>query len=121
MKRFIVTGDDILRDQRFQIVIEFDFDVLPALILSGNARTEYKALAKVLPRIAPPHPSKAKKLDRNCNVTADSTGVPKHNLHPKRDVCSYTLDITLVVTLKSAVMTFSMEVDGEDSAEVDYT
>ncbi|KAG5996742.1 hypothetical protein E4U52_005958 [Claviceps spartinae] len=103
-----LTGDDILRDQRFEIVIEFDFDD----INSSSALTRTYSLWQCEDRIAPPHPSKAKKLDRNCTVTADLTGVPKHNFHPKR-----------VVALKSAVMTFSVEVDGEEmgSAEVDYT
>ncbi|KAG6088700.1 hypothetical protein E4U15_005345 [Claviceps sp. LM218 group G6] len=122
MDWFIVTGDDILRDQRFQIVLEFDFDD----INDSSALTPTSSLWQCEDRIAPPHPSKAKKLDRNCNVTADLTGVPKHKFHPQRDTRGklyYTLDITLVVTLKSAVMTFSMEVDGEEmgSAEVDYT
>ncbi|KAG6116280.1 hypothetical protein E4U14_000333 [Claviceps sp. LM454 group G7] len=117
-----LTGDDILRDQRFEIVIKFDFDD----INGSSALTRTYSLWQCEDRIAPPHPSKAKKLDRNCTVTADLTGVPKHNFHPERDTegkLYYTLDINLVVALKSAVMTFSMEVDGEEmgSAEVDYT
>ncbi|KAG6218859.1 hypothetical protein E4U50_008121 [Claviceps purpurea] len=122
MDWFIVTGDDILRDQRFEIVIEFIFDDINYF----SALTPTSSLWQCEDRIAPPHPSKAKKLDHNCTVTADLTGVPKHKFHPQRDTKGklyYTLDITLVVTLKSAVMTFSMEVGGEEmgSAEVDYT
>lgn len=97
MDWFIVTGDDILRDQRFEIVLQFDFDDIndfSALTPTSSLwqcedryaffSQECEALAKVIPRIAPPHPSKAKKLDHNCTVTADLTGVPKHKFHRQR-------------------------------------
>ncbi|KAG6050527.1 hypothetical protein E4U33_000702 [Claviceps sp. LM78 group G4] len=135
---FIKTGDDVLRDQRFDIPLISHFNDIHSL--SELIRTydlwqcedkyapiyvEYKALAEVISRLAPFHPSKATKLLRNCTVTVDLRHVAKGKFIPLYDTKGklyYDLRINLVMTYKSAVMTFSMEVDGEEigSTEVDY-
>ncbi|KAG6024259.1 hypothetical protein E4U40_003407 [Claviceps sp. LM458 group G5] len=140
---FIKTGDNILCDQRFDIPLESSFDDIHSLDDLVRTYTlwqcedkyapqpqfiskfEGKALAEVISRLAPFHPSKAKKLLRNCTVTADLRHVAKRNFIPcidRKGIPFYKLIFSLIMTYKSAVMTFSIEVDGEEmgSTEVDY-
>ncbi|KAG5965237.1 hypothetical protein E4U58_002894 [Claviceps cyperi] len=121
MKWFIKTGETILRDQRFEIMLEFQFE---NIYNSVNFIRSYD-LWQCEDTNAPIHPAKAMKLRRNCSVTADLTSVPRNKFTRKSDKTGksyYALNINLVMTFKSAVMTFSMEVDGEEmgSTEVDY-
>ncbi|KAG6230547.1 hypothetical protein E4U34_000365 [Claviceps purpurea] len=124
MKWFIETGETILRDQRFEMMLEFHFE---NIYNSGDFTRSYdlwQCEDKYAPD-APIHPGKSTKLKRNCSVTADLRSVPKDKFARKSDKTGksyYALNINLVMTFKSAVMTFSMEVDGEEmgSTEVDY-
>ncbi|KAG6024262.1 hypothetical protein E4U40_003410 [Claviceps sp. LM458 group G5] len=121
MKWFIKTGETILRDQRFEMMLEFHFEN----IYNSKDFIRNYDLWQCEDEDAPIHPAKATKLKRNCSVTADLTGVPKDKFTRKSDKTGkayYALNINLVMTFKSAVMTFSMEVDGEEmgSTEVDY-
>ncbi|KAG5965240.1 hypothetical protein E4U58_002897 [Claviceps cyperi] len=121
MEWFIKTGDDILRDQRFEIQIEFAFDD----IHDSGTLIYTHPLWQCEDKVAPPYPSKGNKLAVNCHVTADLRGVPKDKFIPridKEETIYHVLNINLVMTFKSAVMTFSMEVDGEEmgSTVVDY-
>ncbi|KAG6218864.1 hypothetical protein E4U50_008126 [Claviceps purpurea] len=136
---FIKTGDNILRDQRFDIPLRSHFNDIHSLSnlvctyslwqcedKYAPIYVECKALAEVISRLAPFYPSKAKKLLRNCTVTVDLRHVAKGKFIPLYGKISsafdYDLCINLVMTYKSAVMIFSMEVDGEEigSTEVDY-
>ncbi|KAG5977071.1 hypothetical protein E4U56_000475 [Claviceps arundinis] len=121
MKWFIGTGETILRDQRFEMTLEFHFE---NIYNSVDFIRKYD-LWQCEDKDAPIHPAKAKKLKRNCSVTADLRSVPKDKFIRKSDKTGkpyYALDINLVMTFKSAVMTYSMEVGGEEmgSTEVDY-
>ncbi|KAG5948550.1 hypothetical protein E4U60_001463 [Claviceps pazoutovae] len=121
MEWFIKTGDNILRDQRFEIQMEFAFDD----IHDAGTLIYTHPLWQCEDKVAPPYPSKGNKLAVNCHVTADLRGVPKDKFIPridKEETIYHVLNINLVMTFKSAVMTFSMEVDGEEmgSTEVDY-
>ncbi|KAG6302017.1 hypothetical protein E4U09_004022 [Claviceps aff. purpurea] len=118
---FIKTGDNILCDQRFDIPLEDNFDDIHSL---GDLVRTY-SLWQCEDKLAPFHPSKAKKLLRNCTVTADLRHVAKRKFIPSTDTKGkrfYKLRFSLIMTYKSAVMTFSIEVDGEEmgSTEVDY-
>ncbi|KAG5977078.1 hypothetical protein E4U56_000482 [Claviceps arundinis] len=118
---FIETGDTILCDQRFDIPLISDFDDIYCL---GDLIRTY-TLWQCEDKFAPFHPSKAKKLRRNCTVTVDLRHVAKGKFIPKTDTKGklyHDLYINLIMTYKSAVMTFSIEVDGEEmgSTEVDY-
>ncbi|KAG5928619.1 hypothetical protein E4U42_000334 [Claviceps africana] len=81
MEWFIRAGQDIQRDQRVKITLDWDFD----------------------------------RIHRSANL------IVTYDLWQCED--NYALDVDLVVSLKSAVMTFSMEVGGEEmgSAKVDYS
>ncbi|KAG5935630.1 hypothetical protein E4U59_005507 [Claviceps monticola] len=121
MEWFIKTGDNILRDQRFEIQMEFAFDD----VHDADTLIYTHPLWQCEDKVAPPYPSKGNKLAINCHVTADLRGVPKDKFIPridKEETIYHVLNINLVMTFKSAVMTFSMEVDGEEmgSTEVDY-
>ncbi|KAG6159395.1 hypothetical protein E4U37_003526 [Claviceps purpurea] len=121
MEWFIKTGDNILRDQRFEIQMEFAFDD----IHDAGTLIYTHPLWQCEDNVAPSYPSKGNKLAVNCHVTADLRGVPKDKFIPridKEETIYHVLNINLVMTFKSAVMTFSMEVDGEEmgSTEVDY-
>ncbi|KAG6114576.1 hypothetical protein E4U13_003294 [Claviceps humidiphila] len=121
MEWFIKTGDNILRDQRFEIQMEFAFDD----IHDAGTLIYTHPLWQCEDNVAPPYPSKGNKLAVNCHVTADLRGVPKDKFIPridKEETIYHVLNINLVMAFKSAVMTFSMEVDGEEmgSTEVDY-
>ncbi|KAG6249329.1 hypothetical protein E4U24_002172 [Claviceps purpurea] len=140
MKWFIETGETILRDQRFEMMLEFHFENIYNTVDFIRSYDLWQCEDKYAPD-APIHPGKSTKLKRNCNVTADLRSVPKDKF-ARRSVRiaplplflivdtvphdssrhSYALNINLVMTFKSAVMTFSMEVDGEEmgSTEVDY-
>ncbi|KAG6016208.1 hypothetical protein E4U43_004060 [Claviceps pusilla] len=110
---FILTGDDILRDQRIKITLNCDFDNIRG---SSDLLFTY-GLWQSEDKIAPVHPSKANKLKRNCNVTGNLRNVPKHKFKPRVDtdgISYHAIDIDFIVTLQSAVMTFSMEIDGEE-------
>ncbi|KAG6261192.1 hypothetical protein E4U49_004158 [Claviceps purpurea] len=118
---FIQTGDNILFDQRFDIPLESYFDDIHS---PGDLVRTY-SLWQCEDKLAPFHPSKAKKLLRNCTVTADLRHVAKRKFIPSTDIKGklfYKLCFSLIMTYKSAVMTFSIEVDGEEmgSTEVDY-
>ncbi|KAG6141552.1 hypothetical protein E4U38_006670 [Claviceps purpurea] len=118
---FIQTGDNILCDQRFDIPLESYFDDIHS---PGDLVRTY-SLWQCEDKLAPFHPSKAKKLLRNCTVTADLRHVAKRKFIPSTDIKGklfYKLCFSLIMTYKSAVMTFSIEVDGEEmgSTEVDY-
>ncbi|KAG6088705.1 hypothetical protein E4U15_005350 [Claviceps sp. LM218 group G6] len=118
---FIKTGDNILCDQRFDIPLISNFDDIHCL---GDLTRTY-ILWQCEDKFAPFHPSKAKKLRRNCTVTVDLRHVAKGKFIPKIDTKGklyYDLYVNLIMTYKSAVMTFSIEVDGEEmgSTEVDY-
>ncbi|KAG5921802.1 hypothetical protein E4U61_006230 [Claviceps capensis] len=140
MKWFIETGETILRDQRFEMMLEFHFENIYNSVDFIRSYDLWQCEDKYAPD-APIHPAKAVKLKRNCSVTADLRSVPKDKFARKSvriaplllflilDTVphdssrhSYALNINLVMTFKSAVMTFSMEVDGEEmgSTEVDY-
>ncbi|KAG5935632.1 hypothetical protein E4U59_005509 [Claviceps monticola] len=124
MKWFIETGETILRDQRFEIMLEFHFENIYNSVNFIRSYDLWQCEDKYAPD-APIHPAKAVKLKRNCSVTADLRSVPKDKFTRKSDKSGksyYALNINLVMTFKSAVMTFSMEVDGEEmgSTEVDY-
>ncbi|KAG6003817.1 hypothetical protein E4U21_001672 [Claviceps maximensis] len=121
MEWFIESGDDILRDKRFEITLNCNFNNIHRPCDLFHTFTLWQCEDKT----APVHPSKAKTLKRNCKVKADLRSVPKTEFTPRIDTNGksyYTLSVELVVTLKSAVMTFSVEVDGVEmgSAEVDY-
>ncbi|KAG5953321.1 hypothetical protein E4U53_006055 [Claviceps sorghi] len=119
MAWYIFKGNDILRDQRIKIRMCHEVDDI------HEARKHTIKLWECEDETAPTHPSKAKTLRSNCNVTADLRNVPKDKFQPII-ACSlkqsYIIFLDFIVTLKSAVMTFSVEVDGEEvgSAEVDY-
>ncbi|KAG6050145.1 hypothetical protein E4U33_000735 [Claviceps sp. LM78 group G4] len=118
---FIKTGDNILCDQRFDIPLESSFDDIYSLDDLVRTYTLWQCEDK----LAPFHPSKAKKLLRNCTVTADLRHVAKRKFIPctdRKGIPFYKLNFSLIMTYKSAVMTFSIEVDGEEmgSTEVDY-
>ncbi|KAG6261198.1 hypothetical protein E4U49_004164 [Claviceps purpurea] len=140
MKWFIETGETILRDQRFEMMLEFHFENIYNTVDFIRHYDLWQCEDKYA-RDAPIHPGKSTKLKRNCNVTADLRSVPKDKFARKivriaplplflivdtvphdSSRHSYALNINLVMTFKSAVMTFSMEVDGEEmgSTEVDY-
>ncbi|KAG6321238.1 hypothetical protein E4U44_005360 [Claviceps purpurea] len=124
MKWFIETGETILRDQRFEMMLEFHFENIYNTVDFIRSYDLWQCEDKYAPD-APIHPGKATKLKRNCSVTADLRSVPKDKFARKSDKTGksyYALNINLVMTFKSAVMTFSMEVDGEEmgSTEVDY-
>ncbi|CCE29463.1 related to hsp70 protein [Claviceps purpurea 20.1] len=117
----VKTGETILRDQRFEMMLEFHFENIYNTV---DFIRNYD-LWQCEDKDAPIHPGKATKIKRNCNVTADLRSVPKDKFARKIDKTGksyYALNINLVMTFKSAVMTFSMEVDGEEmgSTEVDY-
>ncbi|KAG5935629.1 hypothetical protein E4U59_005506 [Claviceps monticola] len=118
---FIKTGDNILCDQRFDIPLFDEFDDIHSL---GDLVRTY-SLWQCEDKLAPFYPSKAKKLRLNCTVTADLRHVAKTKFLPWTDregKSFYTLVFSLIMTYKSAIMTFSIEVDGEEmgSTEVDY-
>ncbi|KAG6102860.1 hypothetical protein E4U30_000048 [Claviceps sp. LM220 group G6] len=118
---FLRTGDNILCDQRFEIPLTFHFDDIHSL--GDLVRTS--SLWQCEDKFAPFYPSKGKKLLRNCTVKGDLRHVAKRKFIPMTDTKGklyYDLNINLVMTYKSAVMTFSMEVDGEEigSTEVNY-
>ncbi|KAG6172017.1 hypothetical protein E4U11_006690 [Claviceps purpurea] len=136
----VKTGETILRDQRFEMMLEFHFENIYNTVDFIRNYDLWQCEDKYA-RDAPIHPGKSTKLKRNCSVTADLRSVPKDKFARKSvriaplplflivDTVphdssrhSYALNINLVMTFKSAVMTFSMEVDGEEmgSTEVDY-
>ncbi|KAG6241820.1 hypothetical protein E4U24_006000 [Claviceps purpurea] len=118
---FIKTGDYISCDQRFDIQGECYFDDLH----NPDDLINTFELWQCEDKFAPRHPSKAKKLRRNCTVTVDLRQVAKEKFISRTDTKGklyHELCMNLIMTYKSAVMTFSVEVDGEEmgSTEVDY-
>ncbi|KAG6309486.1 hypothetical protein E4U22_003902 [Claviceps purpurea] len=79
---FIKTGDNILCDQRFDIPLNDYFGDIHSPV--DLVRTY--SLCQCEDKLAPFYPSRAKKLLRNCTVTADLRHVAKGKFIPSTDI-----------------------------------
>ncbi|EFY98456.2 Hsp70 family protein [Metarhizium robertsii ARSEF 23] len=121
MAWFINKGEDIQRDHK----IKFSFF---RTLEKGYTNPELifrDKLYECQDSLAPIYPSAARNMRENCSVRADLTSIPKSYLIKKKDphgVAYYEVHYNLVISLESAIMTFSLEVDGKTmgSVNVDY-
>ncbi|TWU72224.1 hypothetical protein ED733_003541 [Metarhizium rileyi] len=118
MSWFIHIGDDIRRDQKVKytfihILEEDDF---------GKEMVFSCELWECQDRTPPVYPSKSRNLKTNCIVKWDATGIPiskcVQRTGPNGKVF-YDLFFDLIVTLESALMTFSVEFEGRTMGSVE--
>ncbi|OAQ70708.1 Hsp70 family protein [Pochonia chlamydosporia 170] len=121
MEWFIKKGDDIHRDQK----IKFPFFRSLEDDYTSEDLIFHDTLYQSRHNVAPVYPSTGKLMRETCSVRSDLTSVSKSHMIQKRDLLGvpyYDLHFHLVVSLQSAVMTFSLEVDGQTMGcvTVDY-
>lgn len=117
MTWYIHRGEDLQRDQKivFSFYRSLPQDYSPsALIFTDN-------LLECSLDQAPKYPRTGSTM-MNCKLTADLTGVGKHHFESKvgLDGTPYVdVSYELVVSTKTAIMKFSLEVDGEEMGSVE--
>uniref|UniRef100_A0A0B7KQL2 Actin-like ATPase domain-containing protein n=1 Tax=Bionectria ochroleuca TaxID=29856 RepID=A0A0B7KQL2_BIOOC len=109
MTWYIKKGDDIARDQkiRFSFYREFDKGCPPTIIEDS--------LVECADTEAPRHPCKGRRIGKNCTLITDLRSVDRRKFKEMIDYKGrpyQSISYDLVVTLKSALMEFSMEIDG---------
>jgi len=115
---YINIGDDLFRDQRITFPFYRELELtygLEDLIFSDT-------LFECQDRTAPLHPSDSQTLKKNCMVVANLTKVPRNKLKRKIGYDGepyYEITYQLVVRLQSALMAFSLEIDGETFGTVE--
>ncbi|KAG8165646.1 hypothetical protein KVR01_004198 [Diaporthe batatas] len=117
-KRSERIGDDIGRDQKieFPFFRDIDGDYSSADLIFVDE------LYQCDTQDAPLHPSKGPKLDVNCRLTSDLRGVPSHHFQINHDLNwkpYYRVNYKLIVSLESALMTFSLEIGGKQMGKVE--
>jgi molecular chaperone DnaK (HSP70) len=118
MTWFINIGDDILRDQKikFSFFRSIDEDYSPRDLIFKDT------LFECADSHAPTHFSKGDKISSNCLLTADLRSVPSSEFVRKVDKNGnpyYNVNYDLVITLESALMKFSLEMDGVSMGSVE--
>ncbi|KAL3954485.1 hypothetical protein ACCO45_010048 [Purpureocillium lilacinum] len=118
MTWYIRVGDDLLRNQtiRFPFLRSIDEKYRPEHLIFRDELFECED------KIAPIHRSSGEKISINCVLTSDLSSVPDSKFIKRRapdnqpyfDVC-----YDLVVTLESAVLKFSLEMDGKAMGTVE--
>ncbi|KAH7175320.1 hypothetical protein EDB81DRAFT_769600 [Dactylonectria macrodidyma] len=117
MTWYIKLGDDLLRDQK----IKFPFVQSVDENASSSALTFRNSLYESKDKTAPLHPQKDGQFGVNCCVTSDLSGIPKSKFETRIDpkgLPYWDIGFDLVITLESAVMKFSLEIDGESFGSV---
>ncbi|KAI4202012.1 MAG: hypothetical protein LQ350_002917 [Teloschistes chrysophthalmus] len=118
MTWYIHRGEDMQRDQK--IVFSF-YRSLPASYTPSMLIFTNNLLESPLDQ-APPDP-RTGSTTTNCKLTADLTGVSKQHFEPKVGLVDGTpyVDISydLVVSMKTAIMKFSLEVEGVEMGSVE--
>lgn len=116
MTWYITRGDDLLRDQK----IRFPFyRRLPADFPDADLIFSDKLLQSES-KVPPIHPSAATKT--NCTLVADLRTVDRKLFTKMVGVDGFTyyeVSYDLAITIKSAVMKFSLEVKGKEMGAVD--
>jgi len=117
MTWYIFQGDDIERDQeikfRFYRAIKSDYTENDLIFEDELIQSE---------AINPPKYPGQGATKANCNLTADFRKVPNTQFHSEVDKNGrgyYEVHYDLVVTLKTASMRFSAQIDGRDVGSVD--
>ncbi|KEY64920.1 hypothetical protein S7711_03910 [Stachybotrys chartarum IBT 7711] len=111
MTWYMKKGDDISRDREIRLPFSADFD-------KGCSPTDLIiniGLIECADPEAPRHRSKGRKIGANCTLIADLQRIDRckfKKLKNYRGSPYQSIDYHLVVTLKSALMEFSMEIDG---------
>ncbi|KAK3343434.1 Hsp70 family protein-like protein [Lasiosphaeria hispida] len=118
MTWFINMGDDILRDQKikFPFFRSIDENYEPNDLLFTNM------LYECADPNAPIHYSKGDKIGINCKVQTDLRSISDDRFKERRAIDGrpyYEVHYDLVITLKSALMTFSLEMDGKPMGSVE--
>ncbi|KAK2691598.1 hypothetical protein QWA68_007810 [Fusarium oxysporum] len=117
MTWYINIGDNLVRDQ----TIKFPFFSNLTNIDDPSWLILHNTLFECEERTAPRHPLSSGKFSSNCILKSDMSTVPKSKFEKKIDqkgLPYWQLDYDLVVSLKSAVMKFSIEIDGESFGSV---
>ena len=117
MTWYIHVGDDLRRDQkvRFGFFRDLEKNYRPEDLVFRTTLYESADMP------APIHRSKGEKFKINCTMKADLSAVdPKHFLHKtdKNGVEYVDIGYDLVMTLESAIMKFSLEIDGKELGSV---
>ncbi|GAB0134427.1 hypothetical protein EsDP_00002801 [Epichloe bromicola] len=118
MEWFIHTGDDIHRDQVFKNAVfrDLDYDYGPEDLLFTDE------LYQCEDSDAPVHQSKSDTVKVNCTLHSDLRTVSRSHFRKRKDHLGkqyYRVSFSLVLTVKSAVITFSLEIDGETMGTVE--
>ncbi|EXK29750.1 hypothetical protein FOXG_11731 [Fusarium oxysporum f. sp. lycopersici 4287] len=114
MTWYINIGDNLVRDQ----TIKFPFNRYLNSIDDPSWLILQNTLFECEEKTAPRHPLSSGKFGSNCILKSDMSTVPKSKFAKKIGLTYWQLDYDLVVSLKSAVMKFSIEIDGESFGSV---
>jgi hypothetical protein len=116
MSWFIYQGEDLQRDQK---IVHTYYRSLPQNYNESNLifTDELDQCETIKPPLYP----KAGVIRTNCSVKADLRTVPKYHFIEKTAIDGrnyYDIDYNLVITMKTAIMKFSLEIDGQELGSV---
>ncbi|KAJ3537626.1 hypothetical protein NM208_g6234 [Fusarium decemcellulare] len=117
MTWYVRIGDNLVRDQTIRFPFERNLDDISDRFWLRFRDTLFECEEKIAPR----HPLKSGKFSTNCVVTSDISSVPESKFKRRidfKELPYWVLSYHLVVSLKSAVMKFSLEIDGESFGSV---
>ncbi|KEY71213.1 hypothetical protein S7711_02323 [Stachybotrys chartarum IBT 7711] len=118
MTWYINIGDDLQRDQtvKFPFYRTLDHDFSPSDLVFKDT------LFECGDPIAPRHRSKGRNISPNCTLTANLQDVPRTKFEQKTDKYGgpyYRVSYNLVISIDSALMSFSLELDGKKYGSVE--
>lgn len=114
---YIHRGEDMRRDQKiiFPFKRSLADDYSPSKLIFSDDLLECSLDQAVK------YPKKGV-TSTNCRMTADLTSVSKHHFHRKTALDGtpyYDVHYDLVISTKTAIMKFSLEVDGEEMGSIE--
>ncbi|OXV07229.1 hypothetical protein Egran_05006, partial [Elaphomyces granulatus] len=118
MTWYINIGDDILRDQK----IKFPFYRMLDETYNSSSLLFKDILYECQDQDPPRNRCKGKRIGPNCELTADLRSVPSSQFVRATDSQGkpyYRVHYDLVVSLASALMNFSLEIDGKSMGSVE--
>ncbi|KFA66207.1 hypothetical protein S40285_05120 [Stachybotrys chlorohalonatus IBT 40285] len=118
MTWYINIGDDLQRDQtvKFPFYRTLDHDFSPSDLIFKDTLFECGDPS------APVHRSKGRNISQNCTLTANLQEVPRTKFEQKTDKYGgpyYRVSYNLVISIDSALMSFSLELDGKKYGSVE--
>ncbi|KAH7157318.1 hypothetical protein B0J13DRAFT_592817 [Dactylonectria estremocensis] len=117
MTWYIKLGDDLLRDQK----IKFPFSRNVDKDSPASDMVFFNFLYESKDTTAPSHPPRDGQFGVNCCVISDLSKIPKSKFKTRIDsegLPYWVVKFDLVITLESAVMKFSLEINGESLGSV---